>query len=194
MRSERQALWPTEGVWCFSHFSCWLWACSGREAYVVSLVTQRPYCMHTTLSLVPPPWLHGPLALLGICQTLFCLSYLISLEKKKKPNTISPLNDVAPSFISFGFLLKAISLYSWSNNASFPHPPSCFLVNPQGCTIPFFCFVFPLEYLWWPDFYYYFLLFNVLSAPLECKCHMRTWILSALYIIVSSVPRTLSRT
>lgn len=84
MRSERQALWPTEGVWCFSHFSCWLWACSGREAYMVSLVTQRPYCMHTTLSLVPPPWLHGPLALLGICQTLFCLSYLISLEKKKK--------------------------------------------------------------------------------------------------------------
>lgn len=127
---------------------------------------------------------------------LFSAFLIWSAWKKKKtnPNTISPLNDVAPSFISFGFLLKAISLYSWSNNASFPHPPSCFLVNPQGCTIPFFCFVFPLEYLWWPDFYYYFLLFNVLSAPLECKCHMRTWILSALYIIVSSVPRTLSRT
>ena len=76
---------------------------------------------HAVLSLIPPPWLHCPSGSSWIMSSSFLplglhTSYLIGLEQSK--NTISLHNDVAPSSTSFRSLVKAISSYSLSKNAS----------------------------------------------------------------------------
>lgn len=166
---------------CYSHFMGLPlgWVPAGERHGL--LTTHISY-----LSPDPPPGHTGLLALPEMCH-LFSAFWSLHLSfGQPRKNDIKQehypsTNDVAPFFTSRRSLFKAISLRILPNHAPSRPSPLCPL-QPPGILYIFLLLYFSSEHLLLPDFISLFV--YILSTSLECKCHMRAWILSFLYIIV----------